>query len=87
MRGMNHMSALFCDLIDERGKEAHKQAHQKLTAHIRGWNGGIRVYAIHDKEHDCDAFQVVSTGGSNGDDDKETLVSILVDKNGEITVQ
>ena len=46
-----------------------------MTAHIRGWNIGVKVNIRHDKETGKDNYTIYETGGSNGG--SETLIGDL----------
>lgn len=58
------MSALYASVQGERGT-ATKCGRKFLSAHIRGWDLGIRIEARHD-ENGRDTFAVFQTSGSNG---------------------
>ena len=46
-----------------------------MTAHIRGWNIGVRVNIRHDEKSGKDFYTIYETGGSNGG--SETLIADL----------
>jgi len=53
------------DIAGSRGEASRLgDTHSGISAHVRGWNSGIRVrgYAVGDADH----FEVYATGGSNG---------------------
>lgn len=56
------MSALYGSLEGERGKEVTKRGFKRLSGHVRGWDSGVKVEAIHDD--DGDTFLIYQTGGS-----------------------
>ena len=57
------MSALYGSMAGERG-EVTRRGHKRLSAHVRGWNVGVRVEARHGS--DGDSILIFRTGGSNG---------------------
>lgn len=60
------MARFYTEVDNSKGNitsAAGKSAGQ--TAHIRGWNAGIRVEAVPDADNK-DSFRVYSTHGSNG---------------------
>ncbi len=62
------MSHFYGSIEDpSRSTLATKRGHktQGLKAHIRTWNRGVPVEAIHNKRGDEDSFAVTITGGSN----------------------
>jgi hypothetical protein len=53
------------DIAGSRGDASRLgDASSGISAHVRGWNEGIRIrgYAVGDSDH----FEVYATGGSNG---------------------
>jgi len=46
-----------------------------LTAHVRGWDLGIRVYCHYDATTDEDVIEAYETAGSNGDYDGKLVYS------------
>lgn len=59
------MSRLYGSVRGGRG-EATRTGHSHITAHVRGWNVGVKVYGK--AEGEVDTFEVVATSGSNGSD-------------------
>lgn len=58
------MSALYGSVQGTRG-EATRCGHREMTAHVRGWNAGVRIVAEHG-QNGKDRFFVYRTAGSNG---------------------
>lgn len=44
-----------------------------MSAHVRGWNSGIRVEARHNEQTGQDEFTVYVTSGSNGHGSEQAL--------------
>lgn len=66
------MSHFYGEVQSESSKSAASRQGSKtsgLTAHIRGWENGILVEALHHDETDEDWFYVYKTGGSNNPND------------------
>ncbi len=73
------MSRFYGEMHNERSaitKCGHKDG---LTAHIRGWNAGIRVECYVDQEGN-DQFMVWSTGGSNQPGNNDLLAEVTDDQ-------
>ena len=69
------MSRLYASIdSDARKTQATSRGHRRISAHVRGWNDGVRVVAR--IEDDSDVFDVFATGGSSGHR-PETLVGTL----------
>ena len=59
------MSKMYASITTDATKtEGTKRAHKSATAHIRGWNLGVKIIASTD-ENDKQIFEVFKTGGSN----------------------
>ena len=67
------MSALYGSMAGERG-EVTKCGNKFLSAHVRGWNVGVRIEARHGE--DGDSFMVYRTGGSNGAPRDELIAEV-----------
>lgn len=64
------MSKLYGTVTGDRAKtSATRQGHKRITAHIRGWHDGVRVfgYVLPDG---LTKWEVWRTGGSSGDGNK-----------------
>ena len=60
------MSRLYGSLDADASKTtATRRAHRDISAHVRGWNEGIRVRA-RVNSNDRETFEVYATSGSNG---------------------
>lgn len=62
------MSHFYGSLLNpSRPSPATKQGHKPngLKAHVRTWDRGVMVEAIHNKSSGTDSFAVTITGGSN----------------------
>lgn len=59
--------AQFIATIKGRRGEVHRLGTKPsgITAHIAGWNSGIRVVAYYNPDTERDEFTVYRTGGSN----------------------
>jgi hypothetical protein len=59
------MSQLYATIdSDTRQKPATSRGNERIEAHVRGWDHGIKVIArVEDGE---EVFQVYTTGGSHG---------------------
>lgn len=59
------MSKFYATISNNRStitKCGHKDG---LSAHIRGWNKGIRVEIFYDEKEKKETYMVFETGGSN----------------------
>lgn len=58
-----------------------------LTAHIRGWDSGVKVVATHYKSQPGapDGFALYATTGSNGDDCDDVYLGEVILKGGKLT--
>lgn len=70
------MAHFIGEIQGNRG-EASRTGSKKsgISAHIRGWNIGVRVNIRHDEESGKDFYTIYETGGSNGGSD--TLIADL----------
>ena len=70
------MAHFYGSLDNGRSSEATRPGSiaRGLTAHIRGWNDGVRVEAYEENGEDC--FRIVATGGSN-DPSTHYLIGIV----------
>jgi hypothetical protein len=60
------MSALYGSIETDAAKtNVTRRGHKAMSAHIRGWEVGVRIEARHDKEKG-DTFAIFLTHGSNG---------------------
>ncbi len=58
------MSRLYVSAMGDNSAEVTRQGHRRVSAHPRGYTGGIRVDGYVDG--DWDVFSVWITGGSGG---------------------
>lgn len=58
------MSKLYASLRADNWQEVTRRGHGRITAHLRGWNFGVRVELEVDKDGKVTA-RVEQTGGSN----------------------
>jgi hypothetical protein len=59
------MSKLYATLQADNRKEVTRRGHGCITAHLRGWDFGVRVIVTADKDGRVTAT-VERTGGSSG---------------------
>lgn len=61
------MARFKADISGSRGTASRLgTAASGMSAHIRGWNLGIRIYADCDSDNrEADGFTIYATGGSN----------------------
>lgn len=55
----------YTSVTNSRGKLVNAGSHKGQSAHIRGWNKGVRVESYID-ENGKDRFKIYETSGSNG---------------------
>ena len=62
------MSQFYASVTGSRGTTATKTGDKStgMTAHIRGWNIGVKVACTHDKKTGKDIIRVYKTSGSQG---------------------
>ena len=61
------MSRLYGSMDADASKTtATKRGHRSISAHVRGWDDGVRVVARIETPTDVDVFDVYRTAGSNG---------------------
>jgi hypothetical protein len=78
--------AQFRAVIKGQRGEASRLGNKKsgLTAHVNGWNSGVKVECEHKNGHDC--FEISVTGGSNNPNERKVIYYFEQnEKTGEIT--
>lgn len=70
--------ARFIGRIHGNRGEATRLGHKVggMLAEARGWNSGVKVYAMVD-ENDNDVFEIHSTGGSNAASNPKLIARIV----------
>ena len=73
------MSHFYISVNNVRGTYTHTGTKKGLTAHIRGWNIGVKVNLKYNKETKKDYIEIYQTGGSNGIE-QDKLIKVLKEK-------
>jgi hypothetical protein len=77
------MSRFYVSTHGDQRAEVTRGGHRTITAHVRGWDSGIRVEGYIDGAGN-DVFEVYRTGGSNDPTGAERLARIVNDVRADI---
>ena len=68
------MAHFYAEIQGSRGEATRLGTKSSgITAHVRGWDTGVRVTICYDPETDTDVIEVHRTGGSNSPSNVEEL--------------
>lgn len=81
------MSRFYASIQGDTNGEATRRGFRSITGHVRGWNTGVGVDAIHTEAPDTETYRVSITGGSNGGSRTIQLATITRNSDGSLTVE
>ena len=85
-QGGTRMARFKGDIQGARGNASRLgSADSGMTAHVRGWDSGIRISAY--AEGDADVFHVYASRGSNGGMSSGFPIGVLREENGRLTFE